>query len=39
VQGKRIEGNVNRNSKRPEDGSTELKSRKRETDERENPDK
>jgi hypothetical protein len=35
MQGKRREGNVNRNGKKPEDGSAELQSRQRETDERE----
>jgi hypothetical protein len=29
-------GNINRNGKKPEDGSAELQRRKRETDEREN---
>ena len=39
MQGKRRIGNVNRNGKNPEDGSAELQSRQRETDERENLDK
>jgi hypothetical protein len=39
LQGKRRVGNVTRNGKKPEDGSAELQSRQRETDEREKSDK
>jgi hypothetical protein len=39
MQGKRRAGNVNRNGKKPEDGSAELQRRQRETDEREKLDK
>ena len=39
MQGKRREGNINRNGNTPEDGSAELQRRQRETDERENSDK
>jgi hypothetical protein len=34
MQGKRRAGNVNRNDKKPEDGSAELQRRQREIDER-----
>jgi hypothetical protein len=39
MQGKMRVGNVTRNGKKPEDGSTELQSRQRETDERQKSDK
>jgi hypothetical protein len=39
MQGKRREGNINRNGKKPEDGSAELQSRQREIDEREKSNK
>jgi hypothetical protein len=39
MQGKRRVGNINRNGKKPEDGSAALLSRQRETDEREKSDK
>jgi hypothetical protein len=39
MQGKRRGGNINRNNKKPEDGSAKLQRRQRETDERENSDK
>ena len=39
MQGKRREGNINRNDKKPKDGSEELKIRQREIDEREKSDK
>jgi hypothetical protein len=39
MQGKRREGNVNRNGKNPEDGSEKLQRRQRDIDEREKLDK
>ena len=39
MQGKRREGNINRNGKKPKNGSVEIQSRQRETDKRENSDK